>query len=199
MTLFSRLFHNRLLRRLLIWAGAGLLLYIAAGVGVCLWGLVEDDAPADVAVVLGNAVGSDGRLSRRFKARLDRALELYQQGRVPLIIVSGATGRQGRDEALAGTAYLASQGVPEQALVADSNGANTRATAEFTAAFVQKHNLRRVIAVSQYFHLPRCRLAFTQAGISDVGTASARYVEKRDVYSVAREIPAVAAYLVWAR
>ncbi len=169
-------------------------LYLAAAVGLCLWGLAEDDAPAGAAVVLGNAVEPGGVLSPRFQARLDRALELYRQGRVPLIIVSGGVGREGRDEALAGTAYLAGLGVPASALVADSSGRNTRATAEFTADFARTHGLRRVIAVSQYFHLPRCRLAFAAAGITDVGTAYAHYVEWRDVYSVAREVVGLAAY-----
>lgn len=185
------------------WAGllVGLpaVFFLLTALGLCLWGVIEDDAPADAAVVLGNAVEPDGTLSPRFRARLDRALELYRQGKVRLVIVSGAVGREGHDEAEVGTAYLAGHGVPAEALVADSNGRNTRATAEFTAAFVEAHGLKRVIAVSQYFHLPRCRLAFAEAGLEDVGASYARYVEWRDIYSVAREVPAVAAYWLGVR
>ncbi len=185
------------------WAGlfVGLptTLFLSVAVSLCLWGLVEDDAQADAAVVLGNAVEPDGTLSPRFQARLDRALDLYREGKVRLLIVSGGVGREGHDEAEAGAAYLAGRGVPAGALVADSNGRNTRATAEFTAAFAEAHNLKRVIAVSQYFHLPRCRLAFAEAGLEDVGASYARYVEWRDIYSVAREVPAVAAYWLGVR
>ena len=185
------------------WAGllVGLpaALFLLVALGLCLWGVVEDDAPADAAVVLGNAVEPDGTLSPRFRARLDRALELYRQGTVRLIIVSGAVGREGHDEAEVGTTYLAAQGVPAEALVADSTGRNTRATAEFTAAFAETHDLKWVIAVSQYFHLPRCRLAFAEAGLEDVGASYARYLEWRDIYSIAREVPAVAAYWLGVR
>ncbi len=60
-------------------------------------------------------------------------------------------------------------------------------------------DIENVIAVSQYFHLPRCRLAFAEAGLEDVGASYARYLEWRDIYSIAREVPAVAAYWLGVR
>ena len=43
---------------------------------------------------------------------------------------------------------------------------------------------------TQFFHVPRSRLALQQAGIEHVTTVHADYVEARDLYGLAREVPA---------
>ena len=53
------------------------ILVLAYGAFVVGGGLLESPANADLAVVLGNEVLPDGRLSARLAARVDRAIELY--------------------------------------------------------------------------------------------------------------------------
>lgn len=181
---------RRWARRCLI----GLVLYALAGVAVGLAGLVENVAPADVAVVLGSKVHRSGDLSRQLKARLDRAVTLFREGRCKTVIASGGVGKEGVDEAVAMRGYLISQGIPADRVTADSSGINTRATALFTAAYMKERGLSRVIIVSQYFHILRSRIAFAQAGMRDVGAAYARIVELRDIYSIMREVSGVIVY-----
>jgi uncharacterized SAM-binding protein YcdF (DUF218 family) len=57
-------------------------------------------------------------------------------------------------------------------------------------------NRTSIIVVSQYFHLPRTRLAFSKAGFKHIGAAYPEYYELRDVYSLLREVPAFIYYLV---
>ncbi len=164
-------------------------------VGALVWsGTSEAVFRADVAVVPGNTIDPDGHPSPRLAARLDRALALYRDGLCARIIVSGGIGQEGFDEAAVMRRYLIERGVPDALVIADSQGVTTRDTARFTAAYLKEHHLSSALAVSQYFHVPRLRLALHQAGILVTGQASARFFELRDVYSILREVPALFAY-----
>lgn len=162
-------------------------------------GMREDVFPADIAVILGNEVYADGTVSPRLAARLDRGLALYRAGTCTRLIVSGGTGKSGYDEATAMAAYLVTRGVPEEALVLDHNGVNSWATARFTAEYMAENGLTTVIAVSQYFHVPRTRLALhmadTHSALERIGGAYPAYAEPRDAFSLAREVVAVIGYL----
>lgn len=149
---------------------------------------------ADLIVVPGNTVEPPGVPSPRLKARLDAALDLFQQHKSPLIFVSGGTGKEGYDEAVVMAHYLAGKGVPTQAIIIDSEGINTAATARHAARYMKAHHLRSALAVSQYFHVPRTVFALKAFGICRVGATHADYVEFRDIYSLAREVPAYAVY-----
>ena len=113
---------------------------------------------------------------------------------LPLIIVSGATGKEGHDEAVVMAAYLAAQGVPPAAVLTDSAGVDTAATARNIAALTAQHPVKSVLVATQYFHVPRTRLALQRAGVRVVGQAHARHVEWRDAYSLAREVVGFAVY-----
>lgn len=157
-------------------------------------GLNDRMESADVGVVLGSMVMPDGTPSNRLKARLDRAIELYGQDRVRFIIVSGGTGKEGFSEGRVMRDYLLARQVPTERIIVDEAGNTTGDTADNAASLMREHGLTSAIAISQYFHLTRTRMAFHKAGIASVGTAHARYFELRDLYSIAREIPALAKY-----
>jgi uncharacterized SAM-binding protein YcdF (DUF218 family) len=93
--------------------------------------------------------------------------------------------------------YLEERGVPEDRIHVDSNGTNTFRTARNTARFLEAEGLSSVMAVSQYFHVPRARLALQRCGISTVKGAHADHFEWRDIYATAREV--VAYYAYWLR
>lgn len=182
------------LRIFLVILALPLVACLASG-GLIAWkGFSDRIFVADVAVVLGNHVYADGTPSPRLASRLDKAAELYKQGFVPLIIVSGGRGRNRRKEAPAMKAYLEGQGIPAGDIIEDLNGVDTRQTAVFTAAYLKQRGLTSAIAVSQYFHLARCELAFEMEGVLHVGTAHADYREWREIYSLLREIPGWVAY-----
>jgi vancomycin permeability regulator SanA len=161
----------------------------ALGVAVLVWdGLHDDVRPADLGLVLGNTVYPDGTPSPRLAARLDRALELYREGVFHSVLVSGAIGEEGRDEALAMRDYLLHRGVPEADVLVDSKGGTTFDTAANTKRLMDQRGLHSVVVISQYFHLPRARLALRRFGVETVYSAHARYFELRDIYSAPREL-----------
>ena len=162
-------------------------------------GMNDEIHKADVAVVLGNAVNRDGLPSHRLAARLDTAVKLYRDGMFEHVIVSGGIGLYGFDEAVVMKNYLVKQGVPQDKIIADSFGVNTAATARNTAAIASEHRWSSVLVISQYFHIPRSRLALSRAGLDRVYSAHAHYFELRDIYSTLREVIGYAAYLAGAR
>ncbi|WP_240648460.1 YdcF family protein [Pararobbsia silviterrae] len=145
---------------------------------------------ADVAVVPGNTVYSDGRPSPRLTARLSAAWRLYAAGRCKIIFVSGGTGASGVNEATAMRAWLIRKGVPPDAIVEDDDGVTTWATARHAGDFIRQHHFDSAIAVTQYFHVPRTMVALKRFGVHHVTGAYPDFWEARDVYSIAREVPA---------
>lgn len=177
--------------RIVVWLP---LMIVAAGAVIAFDGFTDNIVPADAGVVPGSMVMPDGSPSNRLKARLDRAVELYGQGMIRFIVVSGGTGKEGFSEGRVMRDYVISRNVPEEHIIMDESGNTTRDTAQNTARLMQERGLTTAIAVSQYFHLTRMRMALDDAGIATAGTAHARYFELRDLWSLAREIPALVAY-----
>lgn len=183
-----------MLKNLLYLLAALLAAWTLACAALALDGVRDRLAPADVIVVPGNTIAPDGTPSPRLQARLDAALAAYRQGLAPHILVSGATGKEGFDEAASMAAYLRHHGVPASAVIEDSQGWTSGATAHNAAAIMASHGWRSAMVATQYFHVPRMRLALQRAGVQVSGQIHAPYVEWRDLYSLPREAAGFALY-----
>jgi uncharacterized SAM-binding protein YcdF (DUF218 family) len=156
---------------------------------------------ADLAVVLGGYVKSDGTASVLLSQRAVAAADLYRRGLVRHVLLSGgifppaARGLPERNEVAAMKAVCLAHGVPEDALSLDPVGINTRATAFNTREFMQTHGYRSVVACSTDFHLFRTALAFREVGVAAATVpappAAWRCADPRDTL---REVVAVAVY-----
>lgn len=160
-------------------------------------GFKDELHKADVAVVLGNKVEINGMPSPALKTRLERTLQLYEEGYFQNIIVSGGVGKEGHDEAFVMKKYLVDRGVPNEVIITDSNGYNTRYTAENAKVIMKERGYKTVMIISQFFHISRSKLAFRQLGITDVYGAHGREYFLRDLYSVFREFFAFYKYLIF--
>lgn len=185
-------FSKRRVAWALFWLFAVFVLLPAA----YIWneGVHDKLGKADVAVVLGNKVELDGRPSDRLAARLDRALDVYRQGYVTRILVSGGIGKEGFDEAKVMAAYLVAKGVPKADIFEDPVGYDTFLTARNTALWLKTRKLTSVLVVSQWFHITRCRMVLQGFQVNPVYTAHADYYTWRDSYSIVRELVGIAAY-----
>lgn len=92
-------------------------------------------------MVYGNTVNEDGTLSQRLKARLDVALEVFQNYKVEKIIVSGAVGKEGHNEAKKMQEYLVKEGIPNEKIFIDSRGYTTQDSSQNSFVFAQNENL----------------------------------------------------------
>ncbi|AZS81365.1 YdcF family protein [Achromobacter spanius] len=173
---------------------AALIALTLAAAALAATGLLTRARPADVAIVLGNTVLPSGEPSPRLAARLDRAYECYAARQCRILFVSGGVDPAGADEAAVMRNYLQARGVPADRIVMDSAGNNSWATARHASAYMREHGYTSALAVTQYFHLPRTMLALRRHGVADVSGGYPRFFEWRDLYSVFRELPAVAWY-----
>ncbi|WP_026478568.1 YdcF family protein [Alkaliphilus transvaalensis] len=158
-------------------------------------GLIDELGQADVAVVLGNKVELNGEPSKRLRARLDRAAELYHEGYFKYVIVSGGVGREGFDEAKVMKNYLVRKGVLIDDVIEDNEGYNSMLTAINSKSIMEDFGFESVMVISQYFHISRTKLAFKKVGVEKVYSAHGRIFEIRDFYSIFREVIGYYKYL----
>jgi len=140
-----------------------LLLALAVGLlGWCRWVYVQIESyagqdqasPSDAIGVFG-AAEYDGRPSPVYRARLDHALALYHRGIAPLIITLGGNGGDQYNEGAVGREYLMGMGVPEEAIIAETESRNTEESARRIAVIARANGLRRLVIVSDGTHLFR--------------------------------------------
>jgi vancomycin permeability regulator SanA len=130
------------------------------------------------------------------KARLDCAVNLYRRHLAHHILVSGGKGKSGFDEATIMAQYLFAQGISPANVLVDSEGVNTMATAINTSRIAHAEHFSRIIIVTQYYHIPRCILAFKKAGILELSADYPRYFEIGDLFATFREGVALPVYFI---
>ncbi len=92
---------------------------------------------ADAIVVFG-AAEYDGRPSPVFRARLDHANDLFRKGLAPLVITTGGAAADPKfTEGGVGHDYLMHKGVPESALIAETQASDTAESAERVAVIMR--------------------------------------------------------------
>ena len=119
---------------------------------------------ADVIVVFGARAHADGSPSGVLSDRVTTACQLYRDGLADMLIFSGGPGDGDIDEPHAMRRLAMKLGVPDSAIRLDSAGLNTDATVGNTEVLFRQLHVSRVLAVSNFYHLPRIKMAYRQAG-----------------------------------
>jgi uncharacterized SAM-binding protein YcdF (DUF218 family) len=138
---------------------------------------------ADVIVVLG-AAQYNGRPSPVFEARLQHALNMFNDGFSEQIVVAGG-GQPGDEytEGQAGRDYLVSAGVPAEAVRAEGVGTTTEESLRDVASYMRGAGLDSAFLVSDPWHNLRVRRIARDLGItafvSATGASAARSQETR--------------------
>lgn len=121
--------------------------------------------PADAIVVFGAAEYS-GRPSPVYRARLDHAFDLFQQGLAPVIITTGgAAADPSYSEGGVGHDYLMHRGVPDASLIAETQGSDTAQSAARVAVIMSANHMRSCVAVSDAYHVFRIRKLLQHEGL----------------------------------
>ena len=156
---------------LLALAAAVAAYLIVTAVQVVHTASLEEIRPADAIVVFGAAEYS-GRPSPVLKARLDHAFDLYQRHVAPVLITTGGAAADPKfSEGGVGRDYLLKRGVPENALIAETQGSDTSQSAKRVAVIMQANGLRSCVAVSDAYHVFRIRKLLEHEGIGPVYVA----------------------------
>jgi uncharacterized SAM-binding protein YcdF (DUF218 family) len=120
---------------------------------------------ADVIAIFGAAEYA-GRPSPVYRARLDHGYELFQKGMAPLVITTGGAAQDPDfSEGGVGRDYLLRRGVPEQALIAETQGSDTAQSAARVANIMRANGMHSCIAVSDAYHVFRIRALLEHEGV----------------------------------
>lgn len=142
-----------------------------------VWEQSRDDEVyyADAIVVLG-AAQYNGRPSPVFKARLNQAAYLFNEGLADTVIVTG--GKQPGDtftEAAAGAKYLTEEGVPPNQILSETEGLTTLESLKNVWNLVQDRSIEKVLLVSDPMHSERIKRIAGDLGFEKSFTSPANY------------------------
>ena len=132
---------------------------------------------SDAIVVLG-AAQYNGDPSPVFKARLDHALFLYNEGVADTVIVTGGKRKGDRfTEAEAGEMYLEESAVPSTSILAEAEGRTTYQSLEAVRDIAREQGIDEALFVSDPLHSERIKRMATDLGFEKAHTSPASYVE----------------------
>ncbi len=146
---------------------------------------------ARVAIVFGAGLLRDGSAGPVLRDRVETAVQLYQQGKVKKILMSGDNRFVEYNEPEAMRQYALDLGVPDEDIVLDYAGRRTYDTCYRASAIFQVDS---AILVTQAFHLPRALFLCNWFGVGSTGVeANNTYFRKISrLYWHARELFATA-------
>lgn len=134
--------------------------------------LAEDEAALlpdiDCILVLGCKVGADGTLSHMLEDRLRQGVALYDLNAAPKLLMSGDHGRSEYDEVDAMKRYAVETGIPSCDVFMDHAGFSTY---ESVYRAKEVFAVRRVIIVTQEYHLYRALMVAREMGLEAYGVA----------------------------
>lgn len=148
----------------------------------------QPSGPADAIVVLGAAVWPGEQPSPALARRIQRGIELWHAGLAPALAPTGGVGANPPAEAEVMARVAREAGVPPGALALDPYARSTAESAERIWTLAQVHGWRRIIIVSEPYHLRRASILFRDLGL-EIETACAPWGQQRwsNVYQTLRE------------
>jgi vancomycin permeability regulator SanA len=157
---------------------------------IAFFGTTDYRRPADAIVVFGARVRSDGTPSITLANRVITASNLYREGLADTVVMTGGIEPSGFDETVVMRDLAEELGVPRSAIVLDVDGDTTSASVADTTRLFHDLEAQRILAVSQFYHLPRIKLTYAAAGV-EVWTVPARTSSIPQTKGlITREIPA---------
>ena len=124
---------------------------------------------AECILVFGAKVKADGTLSDMLNDRVETGVRLYFDGVAEKIVMSGDSENADYDEVRAMKAYAIALGVPEEDIICDGYGLST-----FDSIWRAKnvYGFKRVVLVTQEYHLYRALYIGDKLGVEAVGVSA---------------------------
>lgn len=137
----------KLVRRT-VWFVAIIIVLIIAAPLFIGWYLSPQDnlEPSDAIITVS---GGDTN------ARIEKSVQLYEEGWAPVIIFSGAAAEGDISNAEAMRNIAVKQGIPKSDILMEEDSVNTEENAIFTAEIVKKNGYKKVILVTSPYHQRR--------------------------------------------
>lgn len=172
---------SKLKKLLLALAGLALVVFLCVlGINIYVKSSVSEriitveeakDLDADCVIVLGAGLRPDGTPTGMLEDRVKVGDELYLNHAAPKIIMSGDHGRKSYDEVNAMKKYAIGEGVPSEDIFMDHAGFETYDTI-YRARDV--FGAKKVVIVSQKYHLYRALYAAKKLGLDAYGVSATK-------------------------
>ncbi len=146
---------------------------------------MNDLPETEVVLILGAKVYHQGIMSGMLQDRVETAFDLYENGKVKKILISGDHGREDYDEVNTVKDYLLNKGVDRENIFLDHAGFDT-----YDSLYRAKEifEVSSVIVATQNFHLPRAVYIGKNLGIETYGLSADRHLYANIDYNRSREI-----------
>jgi uncharacterized SAM-binding protein YcdF (DUF218 family) len=198
-------------RRRLSWKARAIIACATAVVLLLAWATIARAlAPAgntaqeqfDVLIVLGYPADADGNPTPTELARVTEAVNEYERGVAPKIIITGGPAHNQFVEAEVMARVAEAQGIPAGAIVLEPQARDTIQNACDSLRIMQRHGWESAEVVSSASHLPRAGLILSGLPLK-WRTHAAPALEPEEPWMQAAltavEIAKTARYLVWSR
>ncbi|MBD2040606.1 SanA/YdcF family protein [Microcoleus sp. FACHB-672] len=131
----------------------------------------------DVAVVFGAGVWEDGSPTPMLADRVQAAVDLYKEGRVRKLLMTGDNSSEDYNEVKAMQEYAAERGVPAKDIQLDYAGFST-----YESCYRAKEifGVKQAVLITQSYHLPRAVYTCRQLGVDAVGLGTPDWEKYRD-------------------
>ena len=158
-----------------VWRLCVLLLLWLLGVAAwIIWvGDRDEAAPADAIIVLG-AAAYDAKPSPVFEERIRHGLDLYRQGYAPKLIFTGGFGGTGArfSESQVARRYALKQKIPGNDILIETRSRTTRQNLVEAKRVMAKHDMHKVIVVSDPLHMARALRLSKELGIDALASST---------------------------
>jgi len=130
----------------------------AAAVSMVFFSKTDETKKADAAIVLGASV-CDNSPSPVFSERINHAVDLYNDGYVDAIIMTGGTGKGNiRSEADIAGEYAEKKGIPAEAVFMEEDSSVTEENLVNAGKVMSENGMDTALIVSDPLHMKRAML-----------------------------------------
>ena len=145
----------------------------------------DDVMGADAILVLGAGIKKDGSPSDMLADRIKVGVSLYEAGASDVLLMSGDGARKGYDETATMKRVAVEAGVPESDVVCDTLGLSTY---ESILRARDEYGAKRIVVVTQEYHLYRALYIADRLGVNAVGVSADLRPYRGQTYRELREI-----------
>lgn len=107
----------------------------------------------DCAIVCGYPANKDGTPSELMKTRVEKAVTLWEEGKVKKLILSGAAVGNEHIEAEIMKQYAIDRGIPEKYIILETKAVSTYHNMLYTKEIMKENELKHCIVVTNGWHL----------------------------------------------
>ena len=123
-------------------------------------------------LVLGAGLEQDGSPTDVLNDRVVTAIKLYSNGKTGKLIFSGTAHSKSYDETESMRKFALEHGVPDKSILIDKNGTTTFSSC---INLIKSYKTKKIIIVTQRFHLPRSLFIARSLGLDAVGIPAENY------------------------